>query len=152
MLVSQPMYSLLGRRIETEYSECSAYLGLTNITYNPLAGGLLTGKHGLEEQPEPGSRFSREIYRDRYWSPELFAAVDRLKGIADAAGVTLIELSLRWVLQQPLADCMLLGASSVDQLRANLAAANGADLTPDVLDACDRVWADLAGPAPLYNR
>jgi len=152
VLISQPMYNLLGRRVETEYEECSDRLGLTNITYNPLAGGLLTGKHRHDDAPRPGTRFSKAMYRDRYWNAQQFAAVERLKEIATAAGLTLIEMSYRWVLGRDLTDGMLLGASSLDQLRSNLAALGGGVLPPDVTDACDAVWAELRGVAPDYNR
>lgn len=150
--ISQPMYNLLGRRIETEYAECSRYLGLANITYNPLAGGLLTGKHRSDETPKAGTRFSREIYRDRYWNDGLFGAVDRLRVVADDAGIGLVDLSLRWLMHRPLTSAMLLGASSVGQLEANLLAAAGGPLADDVLAACDDVWSTLRGAAPDYNR
>lgn len=151
-LLSQPMYNLVGRRVEAEYAECSRRLGLTNITYNPLAGGLLTGKHRRDETPQPGTRFAKEIYRDRYWNDVQFEAVERLRTLAEGAGLTLIELAYRWVLGSELAHGMLLGASSLEQLRANLDALNGPPLGEDLRQACDEVWAGLAGAAPLYNR
>lgn len=150
--ISQPMYNLLGRRVEAEYAACSKRLGLTNITYNPLAGGLLTGKHRPDAEPPPGTRFSKAIYRDRYWNPIQFEAVERLRQIADSAGLSLIELAFRWVLSRPLTDGMLLGASSLDQLRTNLEALAGPPLDEGTLDACDDVWASLEGVAPHYNR
>lgn len=153
MLVSQQMYNLLARRIEAEYVEAATRLGLATITYNPLAGGLLTGKHRLSEAPGTGTRFAKEIYRDRYWNEAQFAAVERLDAIARQAGVDLIELSFRWVLGRPATTAMLLGASSPAQLEANLAAIEGPPLDQATLDACDAVWTELlAGPAPAYNR
>lgn len=151
-LISQPMYNLLGRRVESEYAECSARLGLTDITYNPLAGGLLTGKHRLEEAPQEGTRFTKPMYRDRYWNPTQFAAVGKLSRVAEQAGLSLIELAYRWVLGQEMTDGMLLGASSLAQLQSNLAALDGGPLSRDVLDACNEVWAELRGVAPDYNR
>jgi aryl-alcohol dehydrogenase-like predicted oxidoreductase len=151
-VVSQPQYSLLSRRVEAEYAACSDHLGLFNVVYNPLAGGLLTGKHRLEDAPAPGTRFDKAIYRDRYWHPDLFAAVDRLKEVAADAGLSLIELSFRWLLGRPLTDAVLLGASSLEQLDANLAAADETPLDAATLTACDDVWSDLAGAAPGYNR
>lgn len=151
-LLSQPMYNLLGRRVEAEYAECSRRLGLTNITYNPLAGGLLTGKHRPEDAPAEGTRFAKEIYRDRYWNTQQFEAIERLRSLAEGAGLTLIELSYRWVLGSDLAHGMLLGASSLGQLEANLDALEGPQLSEDLRAACDEVWVDLAGTAPHYNR
>ncbi|MBA2317351.1 MAG: aldo/keto reductase [Euzebyales bacterium] len=152
MGISQPMYNLLARRVEAEYEACSERLGLTNVVYNPLAGGLLTGKHRLEAQPANGARFSQETYRDRYWNAAQFRAVERLRDVADLAGLTLVELSLRWLLGRPLVDAVLLGASSLEQLRANLDALDGPPLDDDTLAACDDVWAGLEGAAPHYNR
>lgn len=152
VLVSQPLYNLLGRRIEGEYAECSRRLGLTDITYNPLAGGLLTGKHRLDASPAAGTRFEKALYRERYWNPAQFEAVERLRAVAEGADLTLIELSYRWVLSTSLADGMLLGASSLEQLQSNLAALGGPSLPDDVLQACDDVWADLSGAAPPYQR
>ncbi|WP_199700927.1 aldo/keto reductase [Jiangella rhizosphaerae] len=151
-LISQPMYNLVGRRIEAEYAACAQHFGLTNIVYNPLAGGLLTGKHRIDRQPEPGTRFSREIYRDRYWNGPLFDAVERLATIAGAAGITLVELALRWVAHRPLTSAVLLGASRLEQLEANLRAIGGGPLDAATVAACDEVWADVGGAAPLYNR
>lgn len=151
-LLSQPLYNLLGRRIEDEYVACAQHLGLTSITYNPLAGGLLTGKHRPGETPEDGTRFSKASYRDRYWNPAQFDAVERLRALADEAGLTLVELAFRWILGRPVVDGMLLGASRLEQLESNLAAVDGPPLGEDLMAACDDVWADLRGAAPLYNR
>jgi aryl-alcohol dehydrogenase-like predicted oxidoreductase len=152
ILVSQPQYNLLSRRIEGEYATCARRFGLSNVTYNPLAGGLLTGKHRAGDRPAAGTRFSKQMYRDRYWNPTQFAAVDRLREIAGAAGLTPVELALRWVIGRPLTDAVLLGASSAEQLQVNLRALDGPPLPADVLAACDDVWATLRGVAPAYNR
>lgn len=151
-LISQPLYNLVGRRVEDEYQACSSHLGLTDITYNPLAGGLLTGKHRFDDHPAPGTRFAKEMYRDRYWNPAQFAAVQELSAIAATAGLTLIELAYRFVLGSDLADGMLLGASSLSQLQSNLGALDGPALDEDTVAACDEVWHALHGAAPLYNR
>lgn len=152
VLISQSLYNMVSRRVEAEYAEFSKDFGITNITYNPLAGGLLTGKHKFEDKSGAGTRFSKPIYRDRYWNKAQFEAVDRLGEIAAQAGLTLIELAYRWVLGRELTDCMLLGASSQAQLKANLTALDGPPLDPDTLAACDDVWSGLAGAAPAYNR
>jgi aryl-alcohol dehydrogenase-like predicted oxidoreductase len=152
MLISQPMYNLISRRIETEYAEASGFYGLSNIVYNPLAGGLLTGKHRPESLPDDGSRFTKGVYRDRYWNEQLFEAVRQLQQAADDAGLTLIELSFRWLLAQPLVTCMLLGASSLGQLEANLAALSGPAPDEGTVARCDDVWSRLQGASPNYNR
>ncbi len=150
--VSQPLLNLVSRRIEEEYAGCSMQFGLSNIVYNPLAGGLLTGKHRRESTPEEGTRFSMSMYRDRYWNEEQFKAVDRLQEIATDEGLSLIELSFRWLLTHPLTDHVLLGASSMEHLKSNLAACDGPALEARSLERCDDVWKVLQGVAPAYNR
>src|SRR3954462_7226889 len=119
--LGQQMYNLLARRVEAEYAACAEHLALSTLAYNPLAAGLLTGKHGRpEDEPPPGTRFTKSMYRDRYWNPVQFAAVERLRGVADEAGLSLLELALRWVLARPLASGTLPGAPSHEQLVANL--------------------------------
>ena len=150
--VSQPLLNLVSRRIEEEYAACSTRFGLSNIVYNPLAGGLLTGKHTPQSRPREGTRFSMPMYRDRYWNEEQFHAVERLQQIGAEEGLSLIELSFRWLLTHPLADHVLLGASSIEHLKANLAACDGPGLDAHTLERCDEVWKVLRGVAPAYNR
>ena len=149
----QPMYNLLARRIEEEYVDCTEHLDLSNLVYNPLAGGLLTGKHRYEAGPKKGTRFNqRTNYMERYWQAALFDAVARLDGIAREAGLTLIELSLRWLLSRPHVDGVLLGVSSLGHLQSNVAALNGPAPDSDTLFRIDEVWAELRGAAPGYHR
>jgi aryl-alcohol dehydrogenase-like predicted oxidoreductase len=149
----QPMYNLLARRLEEEYVACTDQLDVSNLVYNPLAGGLLTGKHRFEAGPEEGTRFTRRAnYMERYWQPELFAAVTQLDDVARSAGMTLIELSLRWLLSRPHVDGVLLGVSSLEHLRANVAALDGPAPDEDTLARIDEVWAGLRGAAPGYHR
>ena len=155
-VVSQPLYNLVSRRIEEEYLEFSQVYGLANIVYNPLAGGLLTGKHRFAE-PAADGRFGTgspmgSMYRDRYWSPDLFAAVDTLSRAAADHGLTLVDLALRWLVGRDGVDAVILGSSRVEHLAANLAAATGGPLPADLGELCDRVWRDLRGPVPAYNR
>jgi aryl-alcohol dehydrogenase-like predicted oxidoreductase len=150
---SQPMYNLLARRLEDEYVACSEHLGLTDLVYNPLAGGLLTGKHRYDAEPETGTRFARKAnYLDRYWNKAQFAAVGCLQTIADDAGLTLIELAVRWLLSRPVVDGVIFGVSSIEHLETNLAAASGPVPDGEVLTRVDEVWSDLRGAAPSYNR
>jgi aryl-alcohol dehydrogenase-like predicted oxidoreductase len=150
--ISQQMYSLVARRIEEEYAAYAATADLFDIAYNPLAGGLLTGKHQPSTPSPAGTRFSQEGYRTRYWNDSQFDAVEKLKAVAQHNEMTLLDLSFRWLLGRALVDAILLGASSVEHLRMNLAAAKGADLPPDVESACDEAWRELRGVAPAYNR
>lgn len=150
--ISQPMYSLLARGIEQEYLAMCKEHSVSTIVYNPLAGGLLTGKH-KQKEVMPGTRFeNNKRYQDRYWHEPYFKAVERLRQIASQARRSLVSLSLSWLLHHTPADVVILGASSLEQLNENLAASEDGPLPEDVVKACDQVWQDLRGPLPVYNR
>ena len=151
-VVTQPMYNLLARGIEQEYLPMCQHFNLSNVVYNPLAGGLLTGKQ-KREAPAPGTRFdSNKMYLDRYWHPSYFDAVDTLSDIAAAAGVSLVSLSLTWLLRNTPVQCVILGASRIDQLVENVNAIGSRTLEDKVILELDAVWAALRGVTPKYNR
>jgi aryl-alcohol dehydrogenase-like predicted oxidoreductase len=151
--ISQPMYNLLARGIEQEYLPFTRRFEVSCVCYNPLAGGMLTGKHDLSRGPLPGTRFdANENYQRRYWHPEYFQAVEALKKIAAKCGKSLPQLALSWIVQQPGVNSVILGASSLKQLQENLAAADGPPLESELLEECDQVWQTLRGPTPVYNR
>jgi aryl-alcohol dehydrogenase-like predicted oxidoreductase len=150
--ISQPMYNLLARGIEQEYLAMCKEFGISTVVYNPLAGGLLTGKH-RQEAVIPGTRFDKnKLYQDRYWHTQHFHAVERLREIAKNAGRSLVSLALNWLLHHTVTDVVILGASSMTQLNENLAAGEEGALPAEVVKACDEVWHELRGPLPVYNR
>ncbi|HEY3838463.1 MAG TPA: aldo/keto reductase [Bryobacteraceae bacterium] len=150
--VTQPMYNLLARGIEQDYLPMVKHFGLATCVYNPIAGGMLTGKQ-KRDQPQAGTRFdNNQMYLDRYWHPAYFDAVDRLGQIAAAAQRSLISLSLNWILHHTAADCVILGASKLEQLEQNLATLADGPVEPTTVEACDQVWRDLRGITPKYNR
>ena len=107
--VVQPMYNLLARGIEQELLPMCASFGLAVVPYNPLAGGLLTGKH-TAAKPIADSRFERmPLYRDRYWHEENFAAVQRLHDIARSSGRLITHLAIGWLLQNAGVTSVILG-------------------------------------------
>ena len=92
--ISQPMYNLVARGIEQEYLAFTEKAGISNVVYNPLAGGLLTGKQRKDAAPLPGTRFDgNQLYLDRYWHDAYFEAVAELERIGQAAGITLVQLA-----------------------------------------------------------
>jgi aryl-alcohol dehydrogenase-like predicted oxidoreductase len=150
--VTQPMYNLLARGIEQEYLPMTTHFGLGNCVYNPLAGGMLTGKQ-QREKPQAGTRFdNNQMYLDRYWHPAYFDAVDKLMQIAAAAGRSLVSVALNWILHHTPIECVILGASRLEQLEQNLKTLDDGPLSKETLDACDQVWRDLRGVTPKYNR
>ena len=151
--VAQPMYNVLARGIEQEYLEFASRFGVSNVCYNPLAGGLLTGKQSLEGGPIPGTRFDgNQMYLDRFWHRAYFRAVNALKQLAKGHGISLTELSLRWVCNRPEVQSVILGASKQEHLVQNIDASQRDRLPEDALKACDKVWRELRGPTPQYNR
>lgn len=151
-VIAQPMYNLLARGIEQEYLPMTQRFDVSNVVYNPLAGGLLTGKQ-KREAPLAGTRFDKnQIYLDRYWHPAYFDAVDELQRIAEQAGRSLVSMALNWLLHHTATDCLILGASRMEHLEDNLKSLEEGPLTPGTVAACDAVWAKLRGVTPKYNR
>jgi aryl-alcohol dehydrogenase-like predicted oxidoreductase len=139
----QPRYNLLFREIERELLPLAREEGLAVIPFNPLAGGLLSGKYKREETPVAG-RFSSEVgqfgamYQARYWHEREFETIGRLGEMASAAGRPLTTLSVAWILANPTITSVILGASRADQLTATLAAADYV-LPHDLKSALDDV-------------
>jgi len=151
-LISQQMYNLLARGLEQEFVSFAKEFEISLIAYNPLAGGLLTGKHH-QETITPGTRFDKNnMYQERYWQREKFSAVDKLRSIAETSGRSLISLSLNWLMHHTATDCIILGASRQEQLEQNIAALGEGPFPIDVVEACDKVWHELRGSVPIYNR
>lgn len=151
-LLSQQMYNLLARGLEQEFVPFAKEFGVSVIAYNPLAGGMLTGKH-RGDALTPGTRFDNNaMYQERYWHEKNFSAVERLRAIAEKAGRSLVSLSLNWLMNHTTTDCVILGASELEQLEQNVAALDHGPLLPEVVEACDEVWRNLRGPIPVYNR
>jgi aryl-alcohol dehydrogenase-like predicted oxidoreductase len=154
-VAAQQLYNLLARRIEDEYAEFAAVTGLTTVVYNPLGGGLLTGRHSFDSDPAEG-RFGDSrlapMYKQRYWNAAIFEAVQQLSVVADKAGIPLTELALRWLVSKPAAGPILLGGSKVEHLQSNIAAVAKGPLDDETVEACDDVGAALRGPMPNYNR
>ena len=122
----QPRYNLLFRQIEREMLPYCGEEGIGVIPYNPIAGGLLSGKHDASGPPPQGTRFTlgtaAQNYQERYWHEREFATVAALSELARQAGVSLVTLSVAWVLAHPSVTAPIIGASRPEQLDASLAA------------------------------
>jgi L-glyceraldehyde 3-phosphate reductase len=141
LVIHQPSYSMLNRWIEDELLEALGELGIGCIVFSPLAQGMLTDKY-LEGIPE-GSRATR----DSSLSPDLLTDETReklraLNELAARRGQSLAQLALAWTLRDPRVTSALVGASSVAQLEANIAAVERLDFTPDELGEIDRFATD----------
>jgi 1-deoxyxylulose-5-phosphate synthase len=124
----QPRYNLLFREFERELLPLCLEEQIGVIPYNPIAGGMLSGKHDRAKQPEEGTRFTlgnaARTYQDRYWHDNVFDTVDELVKIASDAGIALPTLAVAWTLQHPAITAPIVGASRPEQLDATVAAAD----------------------------
>lgn len=144
-IVYQGMYNAITRDIERECITACRHFGLKFIAYNPLAGGLLTGKYAsLDKTPVKG-RFSNQHYRDRFWNRHYFDAVAMIGKICRRKRIAPAEVAVRWVLRNSLADSLLLGASKVGHLKENLAACRKGKLPPEICKVLDEAW-EIARP------
>ena len=143
---AQPRYNLLFRMIEDEILPLCRAHGVGVIAYNPLAGGMLTGRYRPGQGVEGGTRFALrgagETYRRRYWNDAVMQAVDSLRGFFAERGKDLTPVALAWVLRQPGMTSAIVGASRPEQLEESLHGV-GLDLDADELRACDEVWWSL---------
>lgn len=127
----QPLYNVLNRSIELEILPLCKDQGLGVIPYNPLAGGVLTGKYRREAKLPKGSRLEAfESYRDRYLTDRMFEIVDRFLAAAAARKATPAQLALAWVMAEPRVTAPILGARSLEQIQDSLQGA-ALRLTPE---------------------
>ena len=151
----QSPYNLLTRDIEYELLPLCASEGVGVCVYNPLAAGLLTGKHDLNKPPAEGTRFALEplgpTYQERYWSATNFEAVAHLKQIATGYSRSLTQFALAWTLSNETITSAICGATSLKQLEENLGATE-VKLSEEELAACDGVWQQLRPLRFFYGR
>jgi aryl-alcohol dehydrogenase-like predicted oxidoreductase len=121
----QPRYNLLFRQIERELLPLCAEDLIGVIPYNPLAGGMLTGKHDRGATPSDG-RFALgsagRVYQDRYWHEREFETIGSLRPLAEGAGISMATMAVAWVLANPTVTAPIVGASRPEQLADSLAA------------------------------
>lgn len=161
--VYQGPYSMLVRDVESELLPALRAHHIRFYAYNPLAGGLLTGKYtSFEDVPKQG-RFAGQTaqgkkYMERYWRPSYFQALKLMKQTTDEAELSMVDVSLRWLalhskLDPARGDAVVLGASTVMHLRQDLASfGHGAPLPTYVAQVADKAWATCRGECPKYFR
>jgi aryl-alcohol dehydrogenase-like predicted oxidoreductase len=142
---SQPQYSMLWRGPEKDVIPVCEREGISQIVWSPLAQGVLTGKYLPGEPPPADSRAASESmggFIDRLVEPAVLEAVQRLRPIADQAGLTMVQLALAWVLREPNVASAIVGASRSEQVHAN-ASASGVTLSEDTLKAIDEALGEV---------
>ena len=139
----QPRYNLLFRSFERDLLPLCAEEGVAVIPYNPLAGGLLTGKHDNKALPPEGSRFQLGTagprYRQRYWHGQQFETIEALRKVANEAAMSMATMAMRWVLSNPAITAPIIGASRPEQLADTLAAAEHGPLPGELKGKLDDI-------------
>ncbi|KAJ7173420.1 Aldo/keto reductase [Mycena filopes] len=147
----QGLYNAIHRGVEPELFPALRKFGIAFYEFNPLAGGFFTNRYtSVDDSVEKGSRFDPEVrqgknYRDRYWKPAYFAALDIVRPVAAAHGLTMAEVALRWVSHHSLmrrehGDSVLIGASSLAHIEQNLLDLEKGALPEEVVEALDKAW------------
>jgi aryl-alcohol dehydrogenase-like predicted oxidoreductase len=150
---SQPQYSMLWRVPEAEVFGLCARNRISQLCWSPLAEGVLTGKYRPGEEPPADSRAASpemSSFIGRFLDDRTLAAVQRLRPIAEAAGLTMAQLAIAWVLRTENVASAIVGASRPEQVHDN-AAASGVRLSEDTLVAIDEALGDVpvTDPAEL---
>ena len=142
---AQPRYNLLFRQIERDLLPMCREEGVGVIPYNPLAGGLLSGKHRKEGGPTAGTRFTlgnaARRYQDRYWHDREFMTVEALRPLAADAGLSLARMAVGWVLAHPAVTAPIIGASRPEQLDDLLPVADKG-IDPELKERLDTLTAE----------
>jgi aryl-alcohol dehydrogenase-like predicted oxidoreductase len=148
---NQPQYSMLWRVIEAEVVPTSVELGIGQIVWSPIAQGVLTGKYQPGQAPPAGSRATDEKsgagFISRFMTDEVLTTVQRLRPLADQAGLTMAQLAVAWVLQNPNVSSAIVGATRPEQVHDN-AKASGVKLDGDLLKAIDEVLEQIVERDP----
>ncbi len=142
---SQPQYSMLWRAPEAEVIPLCTREEISQIVWSPLGQGVLTGKYLPGQPPPADSRAASEEmsgFIGQLVQPRVLEAVQRLRPIADQAGLTMAQLALAWVLREPNVASAIVGASRPEQVHAN-ASASGIVLSEDTLAAIDQALGDV---------
>ncbi|MEV6599328.1 aldo/keto reductase family protein [Actinoplanes sp. NPDC051346] len=155
LVSNQPQYSMLWRVIEAEVVPTCEELGLGQVVWSPVAQGVLTGKYAPGEQPPAGSRATDDKsgadFIKRLMTDEVLDTVQRLRPLAEQAGLSMAQLAVAWVLQNPNVSSAIIGASRPEQVHDN-AKASGVRLEADLMTAIDEVIGALAERDPARTQ
>ncbi len=156
--VYQGMYNAITRDVERELFPCLRELGLRFYVYNPLAGGVLSGKYQWQSDVPCQGRFKEYgFYADRYWKQSYVAAAAEVAKACKATGVSEAAAALRWLAQSSMVDAdagdgIIIGASKLDHMEANHLACEGESLPEEVAGAFESAWQAARPDCPKYFR
>ncbi|MEU0096198.1 aldo/keto reductase family protein [Kribbella sp. NPDC006257] len=151
LVSNQPQYSMLWRVIEAEVVPASEELGIGQVVFSPIAQGVLTGKYLPGQQPPEGSRATDEkggaTFVKRFLTDDVLTRVQQLKPVADEVGLSLAQLAVAWVLQNPNVSSAITGASRPEQVTENVKAA-GVKLEEEQLKQIDEILGSVVERDP----
>jgi aflatoxin B1 aldehyde reductase len=156
--VYQGMYNGITRAVEPELIPALRRLGIRFYAFNPLAGGLLTGKHlSIDNYPKEGRFAILDMYAERYWKQGYFEALIQLRKECTQHGIDLTGSALRWILNHSMLtaawrDTVIIGMSNFDQLVSNMDFAGHGALPDKVCAAYDQAWKVARPVCPPYFR
>jgi aryl-alcohol dehydrogenase-like predicted oxidoreductase len=155
LVSNQPQYSMLWRVIEAEVVPVSEELGVSQIVWSPVAQGVLTGKYKPGQALPPGTRATdtkggADMIK-RWMSEDVLTGVQKLQPIADEVGLTMAQLAIAWILQNPNVASAIIGASRPDQVAANVKA-SGVTLSAETLASIDDAIGSLAERDPALTQ
>ena len=154
--VYEGVYNPLTRRAEAELNACLNAFGLRFYAFNPMCGGLLTGRYGkFEDAPTDGRFTHRPNYQGRYWKKSFFDAVELIKTAAEKQGITSIEATYRYLayhsmLKGERGDAILVGASKLQHLKQNMDTLKAGPLPAELVDVFEQAWKMTRGDSPEY--
>lgn len=154
--VFEGIYNPLTRKAESELNDCLNNFGMRFYAYNPMCGGLLTGKYGRYEDAPTDGRFThRPNYQGRYWKKSFFDAVNVIKSAADKYEITNIEAAYRWLAYHSMlngdrGDAILIGVSKLPHLIQNMETVRAGRLPDDVVMAFETAWQIAREDSPEY--
>ncbi len=151
-VVSESVYNIITRNVETEMIPFLKEYNMGMTVFNPLAGGLLTGKHSREYAVE-NTRFSLEKgYRMRYWNDLNLDAVERLREISSEYDIPMTKLALKWLAAKESVDSIICGVSKYEHAIQNIEYMDETMLSSEVMAKCDEVWDMIKGKSFNYCR
>lgn len=154
--VFEGVYNPLTRRAEGELNACLNHFGLRFYAYNPMCGGLLTGRYAkYEEAPTDGRFTHRPNYQGRYWKKSFFDAVELIKAACEKHHITAVEATYRWLAYHSMlngerGDAILIGASKLSHLQQNMDAVKAGPLPDDLVETFEAAWQITKGDSPEY--
>ncbi|WP_434043435.1 MULTISPECIES: aldo/keto reductase [Sorangium] len=150
--VSQVLYNALIRQLDLEYAAFARRYSVPTAVYNPLAGGLLTGRHAGPDAAQAGSRFEdNRLYQRRYWSGRMFELAASYAAVAADEGMSLLELSYAWLAGRDVVDSILVGPVRIEHLDAAADATRRA-ISPEAARRMDALHRDHLGTDASYAR